>query len=36
MKKYLAKQIDENGEIVCLHEFSAKSFPADPSFVEIT
>ena len=36
MKKYLAKQIDENGEIVCLHEFYAKSFPADQSFVEIT
>lgn len=36
MNRYFAKEINENGEIICLHDFTAKSFPADRSFVEIT
>ena len=35
MNHFFAKEIDENGEIVCLHEFTAKSFPESSLFLEI-
>lgn len=36
MNRYFAKEINENGEIICLHTFAANSFPSDPAFAEIT